>query len=44
MNLEQLEIKRIIHKYSAVSSDVAQCSFNICTAKQMSFESGFKCG
>ncbi len=28
--------------YSAISSDVAQCSFNKCTAKQMSFESGFK--
>ncbi len=44
MNLEQLEIKIIRHKYSVVSSDVAQCSFNKCTAKQMSFESGFKCG
>ncbi len=32
----------IIH--CAISSDVAQCSFNKCTAKQMSFESGFKCG
>ncbi len=30
--------------YNAVSSDVAQRSFNKCTAKQMSFESGFKCG
>ncbi len=31
-------------KYSAISSDVAQRSFNKCTTKQMSFESGFKCG
>ncbi len=35
MNLEQLEIKQI--KYSAVSSDLAQCSFNKCTAKQKEF-------
>ncbi len=28
-------------KYSAISWDVAQRSFNKCTAKQMSFESGF---
>ncbi len=33
-------------KYSAsnISSDVVQRSFSKCTAKQMSFESGFKCG
>jgi len=31
-------MKMIIH--SAVSSDVAQRSFNKCTAKQMSFGSG----
>ncbi len=30
--------------YNAISSDVAQCSFNKCTAKQISFESGFKYG
>ncbi len=30
--------------YNAISLDVAQCLFNKCTAKQMSFESGFKCG
>ncbi len=29
---------------SAISSDVAQRSFNKCTAKQMSFEYVFKCG
>ncbi len=45
MNLKQLKIEKLFYiKYSAVSSDVAQCSFNKCTAKQMSFESGFRCG
>ncbi len=44
MKLEQLEIKLLHIKYCAVSTDVAQRSFNKCTAKQMSLESGFKCG
>ncbi len=43
MNLKQLRIEND-YIYNAISLDVAQCLFNKCTAKQMSFESGFKCG
>jgi len=42
MNFEQLKNKNAYQlKYSAVSLDVAQRSFSKCTAKQMSYESGF---
>ncbi len=30
--------------HSAISSDLAQCLFKKCTAKQIGFKSGFKCG
>uniref|UniRef100_A0A671KE25 Janus kinase and microtubule interacting protein 1 n=1 Tax=Sinocyclocheilus anshuiensis TaxID=1608454 RepID=A0A671KE25_9TELE len=37
-NAEQMRIeKRLYIKYSAISSDVAQCSFTKCTAKHTSF-------
>ncbi len=32
-NLKQLNRKGLYIEYNAVSSDVAQCSFNKCTAK-----------